>query len=207
MLQLNVYNSDHEKSLDSLNDSLTLTGRNFFNKFKSFISRRVACLNSFYVATMICIKNKAASEKSTIRIRNIDFCLDVKRSHIPRLAEVHEFVECANCEGKILVRSLDLASHFRQHHNRSCLPAPDVSASSPVAGSSSAAKRQRAEAHSPVEAPCTVAVDILDLTEGEFAIPDKYSRDPLGRMEKYNFSNYLNTVAHSILKKKYWLFC
>jgi hypothetical protein len=64
-----------------------------------------------------------------------------------------------------------------------------------VAGSSSAAKRQRAEAHSPVEATCAVAVYILDLTEGEFAIPDKYSRDPLGRMEKYNtwkynFSNY-----------------
>jgi hypothetical protein len=123
--------------------------------------------------------------------------IDRKIQTIPNstslFAEVHEFVECANCEGKILVRSLDLASHFRQHHNRSCLPAPNLSASSPVAGSSSAAKRQRAEAHSPVEATC--AVDILDLTEGEFAIPDKYSRDPLGRMEKYNtwkynFSNY-----------------
>jgi hypothetical protein len=76
-------NSDHKKSLDS--DSLTLTGRNLFNKFLSFISRRVGCLNFFYVATMICTKDKAASEKSTIRIRNIGFCLNVKRSHIPRL--------------------------------------------------------------------------------------------------------------------------
>jgi hypothetical protein len=85
MLQLNVYNSGHKKSLDSLNDSLTLTGRSLFNKFLSYIIRRVACLNSFYVATRTCTKNKAASEKSTIRIRNIGFCLDVKRSHIPRL--------------------------------------------------------------------------------------------------------------------------
>ncbi len=68
-----------------LNDSLTLTGRNLFNQFLSFISRRVACHNSFYVATMICTKKKDASEKSTIRIRNIVFCLDVKRSHIPCL--------------------------------------------------------------------------------------------------------------------------
>jgi len=112
---------------------------------------------------------------------------------------VHQFVECVNCEGKLLVREVDLPSHTRQHHEDSSEP-PALSgpAGSPLAGNSSAAKRPKAEVHSPAESACAVEADILGLTEGEFAIPDKYSRDPLGRIWRFPFDRNTSKFKASL---------
>jgi hypothetical protein len=77
-----------------------------------------------------------------------------------------------------------MESHLRDYHQDIKLPDADsvaVSCKRPpqVGGGSSgsAAKRQKADADLAAELE---TIDVVDLTEGEYAVPDKYKRDPLG---------------------------
>jgi len=104
---------------------------------------------------------------------------------------VHQFLKCASCEENVLVRAQDLDAHLAEYHEKrtgsppvECLKSRPPDGSPAAVTDSSAAQRPKAEADPLEESSGVLDVNVLELTEGEYAIPDKYNRDPLGTGER-----------------------
>ena len=101
-------------------------------------------------------------------------------------------MKCTSCEGDVFLRTDDLAEHRSDSHPAAVIamsPVEDgvrsgkrqATDGESVGEDCSATKRSKAEAEG--DAPSGV-VNVAELTEGEYAVPDKYSRDPLGMGKK-----------------------